>query len=157
VQKITPFLWFNGQAEEAVELYTSAFKNSKVVTIRRTGKGGPAPEGSVMAVDFQLEGQDFIALNGGSQFQFTPAISLFVSCEDQSEVDRLWEKLIEGGVEQPCGWLKDRFGVSWQVIPKILGELLFDPNPVKSGNVMQAMMQMKKIDIAAIEAAHAGS
>ncbi|SHG04447.1 Glyoxalase superfamily enzyme, possibly 3-demethylubiquinone-9 3-methyltransferase [Microbulbifer donghaiensis] len=155
MQKITPFLWFDGCAEAAVEFYTGVFPDSKVLGVRRAPKGGPAPEGAVMAVDFQLEGQNFVAINGGPQFQFTPAISLFVSCEDQREVDRLWGKLTEEGEELPCGWLTDRFGVSWQIIPQALGERLFDADTVKAGNVMQAMLKMKKIDIAAIEEAYA--
>lgn len=157
MQRITPCLWFYGRAEEAAEFYTAVFNDSRVVNIRRAASGGPMPEGAVIGVDFQLEGQDFIALNGGPQFEFSPAISLFVNCGDQKEVDQLWEKLTEGGEEQPCGWLRDRFGVSWQIIPKVLGDKLFDPDPVKAGNVMQAMMQMKKIDIAAIEKAHASA
>ncbi|MFC6635365.1 VOC family protein [Microbulbifer taiwanensis] len=156
MQKITPFLWFESRAEEAVEFYTAIFNNSRVVKMRRAPEGGPAPAGSVLGIDFQLEGQDFVAINGGPQFQFTPAISLFVSCKDQAEVDRLWARLTEGGEELPCGWLTDRFGVSWQIIPEVLGERMFDPDPARAGNVMQAMMQMKKIDIAAIEAAYAG-
>lgn len=155
MQKITPFLWFDEQAEEAVEFYAGIFNNSRVVNIRRAPEGGPVPAGSVMGIDFQLEGQDFVAINGGPQFQFTPAISLFIRCGDQVEVDRLWARLTEGGEEQPCGWLTDKFGVSWQIVPEILGDRLFDPDPAKAGSVMQAMMQMKKIDIAAIEDAYA--
>lgn len=156
MQKITPFLCFDGRAEQVVEFYTGIFNNSRIVTVRRAPEGGPAPAGSVMGIDFQLEGQDFVAINGGPQFQFTPAISLFVSCCDQAEVDRLWARLTEDGEEQPCGWLTDKFGISWQIIPEILGDRLFDPDPARAGSVMQAMMQMKKIDIAAIEAAYAG-
>lgn len=150
MQKITPFLWFNGQAEEAVKLYTSVFKNSKIV---HESKG---PNGAFFSANFQLEGQDFIALNGGPQFTFSPAISLFINCHSQEEVDELWEKLSAGGAQQQCGWLQDRFGISWQVIPSVLGELLHGPDPAKAGRVMQAMMQMTKIDIAKLKAAAEG-
>ena len=156
MQKITPFLWFDNQAEEAMNFYVSVFANSRVVHVSRYGDAGPGPKGSVMSVTFELEGQRFMALNGGPQFSFTPAISLFVSCETQEEVDRLWAALVDGGEEQPCGWLKDRYGVSWQIIPNALGELLGDPDPVKSQRVMQAMLQMKKIDVAGLKQAHAG-
>jgi predicted 3-demethylubiquinone-9 3-methyltransferase (glyoxalase superfamily) len=152
MQKIVPFLWFDGRAEEAMSFYVSIFENSKVTSVSRAG-----PDGPVMSGTFQLEGQDFYALNGGPQYTFTPAISMFINCETQAEVDFLWEKLIEGGGrESQCGWLQDRFGVSWQVIPKILGQLLRDRNPEKSKRVMQAMLQMKKIDIATLREAHDG-
>src|SRR3954449_5265969 len=156
MQKITPFLWFNGQAEEAMNFYVSIFKNSKVVSVQRYGDGGPGPKGSVMSATFQLEGQDFYALNGGPQFAFTPAISFFVSCETQAEVDELWEKLSEGGEKGRCAWLKDKFGLSWQIVPTALGKLLSDKDPEKSKRVMQAMMKMGKIEIAELQKAHEG-
>ncbi|MFI5173694.1 MAG: VOC family protein [Terriglobia bacterium] len=147
MQKITPFLWFDGKTEEAMNFYVSIFKNSKVVNISRYGEGGPAPKGTVMSTTFQLEGQQFMALNGGPAFTFSHAISFFVNCETQEEVDELWEKLSAGGQKERCGWLKDKYGVSWQIIPSVLGEMLNDPDPVKSSRVMQAMLQMNKIDI----------
>ena len=147
MQKITPFLWFDGKAEEAMNFYVSIFKNSKVVSVARYGDAGPGPKGTVMSATFQLEGQEFYALNGGPQYKFTPAISLFISCKTQEEVDELWEKLSEGGRTDQCGWLQDKFGLSWQVIPTILGELLRDKDRAKSNRVMQAMMKMTKIDI----------
>jgi len=147
MQKITPFLWFDGNAEEAMNFYVSLFKNSKVGKVTRYGEAGPGPKGSVMSATFQLEGQDFYALNGGPQVKFTPAISFFVNCEAQEEVDALWEKLSAGGRKDRCGWLQDRFGVSWQIIPSVLGKLLGDPDPEKSKRVMMAMLQMDKIDI----------
>jgi predicted 3-demethylubiquinone-9 3-methyltransferase (glyoxalase superfamily) len=153
VQKIVPFLWFDGQAEEAMNFYVSIFKNSKVVSVTRYGKAGPGPEGTVMSATFQLEGQDFYALNGGPMYTFSPAISLFVNCETQQKVDKLWEKLSEGGEKQPCGWLRDQYGISWQIIPTILGKLLSDKDAAKSQRVMQAMLQMKKIDIARLKQA----
>ena len=156
MQKITPFLWFNGQAEEAMNFYVSIFKNSKVVSVQRYGDAGPGPKGSVMSATFQLEGQDFYALNGGPQFTFTPAISFFVSCETQAEVDELWEKLSEGGEKGRCAWLKDKFGLSWQIVPTALGKLLGDKDPQKSKRVMQAMMKMDKIDIAELQKAYEG-
>lgn len=156
MQKITPFLWYDGTAEEAARFYTSIFKNSRIVSTTRYGDAGPGPKGSVMSVVFQLEGQDFYALNGGPMYKFTPAISFFVSCQTQSEVDELWEKLSAGGTPNRCGWLTDRFGVSWQIIPKHLGDMLQDKNPARSQRVMQAMMQMGKIDIAALEQAYNG-
>ena len=146
-QKITPFLWFNGDAEEAMNFYVSVFRNSKIVSMSRYGEAGPGPKGTVMSGTFQLAGQQFHALNGGPQYKFTEAISLFVNCESQEEVDELWEKLSKGGEKSRCGWLKDKFGLSWQVIPSILGKLLRDKNPEKSKRVMQAMLQMDKIDI----------
>ena len=148
MQKITPFLWFNDNAEEAVNLYTSIFKNSKIESVSRYGEGGPGPAGQVMSMTFKLFGQDFMALNGGPVFNFTPSISLFVDCETQQEVDDYWDKLTKGGVIEQCGWLKDKFGVSWQIIPSILGKLLNDKDPVKAKRVMEAMLQMKKIEIA---------
>jgi predicted 3-demethylubiquinone-9 3-methyltransferase (glyoxalase superfamily) len=154
VQKITPFLWFDNQAEEAVNFYISLFKNSKVNTTKRYGDAGPGPKGSVMIVSFQLEGQDFIALNGGPSFKFTPALSLYVDCETQDEVDQLWENLSAGGRKDRCGWLQDKYGLSWQIIPRALQQLMSDPDPKKSASVMQAMLQMDKIDIEALKRAH---
>lgn len=157
-QKITTFLWFNGQAEQAAEHYLSIFPNSKIIDIARWGKGGPAPEGSVMSVVFELAGQTFMALNGGPMYKFTPAISLFVSCENQAEVDTIWEKFLSaGGRPTACGWLDDKFGLSWQIIPVQLTQLMSDPDPVKAGRVAQAMMKMIKIDVAELERAHRGS
>jgi len=152
--RISPFLWFDTQAEEAARFYVSIFKNSKIVKIARYGEAGPGPKGNVMTVVFELEGQEFIALNGGPQFKFTEAISFSVNCETQKEVDQFWEKLSQGGEEGPCGWLKDRYGLSWQINPVILGEMLSDPDPRKSRRVMQAMLKMKKIDIAALKKAY---
>jgi len=154
--KITPFLWFDGRAEEAMNFYTSIFKNSKVGRVTRYGDAGPAPKGSVMSATFQLEGQEFMALNGGPMFSFTPAVSFFVNCETQEEVDELWEKLSEGGKKERCGWLKDKFGLSWQIIPSILGQLLGDKDPAKSARVMQAMLQMTKIEIEGLKRAARG-
>jgi predicted 3-demethylubiquinone-9 3-methyltransferase (glyoxalase superfamily) len=156
MQKITPFLWYDGRAEEAANFYTSIFNNSKIVSLTRYGDAGPGPKGSVMSVIFQLEGQDFYALNGGPMFQFTPAISFFVNCQTQAEVDELWEKLSVGGRKDRCGWLQDKFGVSWQIIPRHLSEMLADKDPAKSQRVMQAMMQMEKIDIEGLKRAYAG-
>jgi len=155
MQKITSFLWFDGMAEEAMNFYVSIFQNSKVGMVTRYGEGGPGPKGTVMSATFQFEGQEFMALNGGPLFKFTPAISFFVNCQTQAEVDALWEKLSAGGQKQKCGWLTDKFGVSWQIIPSVLGELLHDKDPVKSKNVMQAMLQMEKIDIQRLKDAHA--
>ena len=155
IQKITPYLWFDNQAEEAAHFYTSIFNNSKVGDIQRYGEGGPGEPGSAMIVTFELEGQQFVALNGGPQYKFSEAISFFVSCETQKEVDHFWQKLNSaGGEEGPCGWLKDRYGVSWQIIPTALTELMSDPNPEKAGKVMQAMLQMSKIDIAGLRRAY---
>jgi predicted 3-demethylubiquinone-9 3-methyltransferase (glyoxalase superfamily) len=154
MQKITPFLWFNDQAEEAMNFYVSIFKNAKIGSITRYGDAGPGPKGSVMAATFQLEGQDFFALNGGPQFQFTPAISFFVNCETQEEVDELWEKLSAGGRKDRCGWLQDKYGLSWQIIPSVLNTMLRDKNPAKAYKVMQAMLQMDKIDIARLKQAY---
>lgn len=153
MQKITPFLWFNDQAEEAMQFYTSVFKNAKAGTVTRYGEGGPAPAGSVMSATFTLEGQEFFALNGGPHYQFTPAISFFVSCENQEEIDQLWSKLSADPSAEQCGWLKDKFGLSWQIIPSNLSQLLGQQDPEKAKKVMMAMMQMKKIDIAALQQA----
>lgn len=157
MQKITPFLWFDGKAEEAANFYVSIFKNSRVVNISRCGEAGPGPKGSVMSATFQLDGQPFMALNGGPMFTFSPAVSFFVNCETQEEVDELWEKLSEGGEKQRCGWLKDKYGLSWQIIPAALGEMLQDKDAEKSSKVMQAMLQMDKIDINALRRAYAGT
>jgi predicted 3-demethylubiquinone-9 3-methyltransferase (glyoxalase superfamily) len=154
MQKITPFLWFDDKAEEAMNFYVSIFKNSKVVSVSRYGEGGPGAKGSVMSATFELEGQRFMALNGGPHFKFSEAISLFINCETQQEVDELWEKLSAGGEKSRCGWLKDKFGLSWQVIPSALGRMLQDKDPVKSKRVMQAMLQMDKIDIARLKQAY---
>ncbi len=154
MQKITPFLWFNDNAEEAVNFYISIFRNSKILSISRLPEGTPGPAGKVITATFQLEGQEFIALNGGPAFKFTEAISFFVNCETQKEVDDLWEKLSAGGETSQCGWLKDKFGVSWQIIPTALGQLLGDPDPQKSQNVMQAMLKMSKINIATLRRAY---
>jgi predicted 3-demethylubiquinone-9 3-methyltransferase (glyoxalase superfamily) len=156
MQKITPFLWFDSKAEEAMNFYVSVFKNSKVVGVSRYGDAGPGPKGSVMTATFELEGQRFIALNGGPTFTFTPAISLFVNCETQQEVDDLWAKLSAGGREDRCGWLQDKYGLSWQIIPSTLMDLMQDKDPEKSKRVMQAMLQMVKIDIAGLKKAYAG-
>ncbi len=153
-QKITPFLWFDHQAEEAATFYTSIFKNSKIETVTRYGDAGPGPKGSVMTIAFALDGQKFVALNGGPQYQFNPAISFVVNCEGQEEVDHYWEKLTTGGKEIQCGWLVDKYGVSWQIVPKVLVELLRDKDPARSQRVMKAMFQMKKIDIAGLKAAY---
>lgn len=154
MQKITPYLWFNGKAEEAMNYYVSIFKNSKVVSVTRCGDVGPGPKGSVLMATFQLDGQEFHALNGGPMFTFSPAISFFVNCETQAEVDELWEKLSAGGEIQMCGWLRDQFGVSWQIIPTILGKLMRDPDAKKSSSVMQAMLRMKKLDIKLLQQAY---
>ncbi len=153
-QKITPFLWFDNQAEEAANFYVSIFKNSRITGIDRYGAAGPLPKGTVMTVSFDLEGQGLIALNGGPEYKFTEAISFFVNCETQAEVDELWAKLSAGGEEGPCGWLKDKYGLSWQIVPTILPALLSDPDPEKSQRVMRAMLQMKKIDISALKRAY---
>ena len=154
MQKITPFLWFDGQAEEAMNFYTSIFKNSKIGRVTRFGAAGPGPKGSVMIASFELNGQEFTALNGGPQFKFTEAISFFVNCETQEEVNELWEKLSAGGKKGQCGWLKDKFGVSWQIIPAALGKLMGDKDPEKSKRVMQAMLKMQKIEIKALQQAY---
>ena len=152
--KITPFLWFNDQAEEAMNFYTAIFKKSKIGSVSRYGEGGPGQPGSVMTATFEIDGQEFMVLNGGPLFTFSEAISFFVSCETQAEVDELWEKLTEGGEEGQCGWLKDKYGLSWQIVPSALGELLNDPDAEKAGRVMNAMLQMKKIDIAGLRSAY---
>ncbi len=149
MQKIAPSLWFNDNAEEAAKFYTSIFKNSKILSTM------PGPNGKLLGVSFQIEGQEFKALNGGPQFSFTPAISFFVNCETQEEVDELWDKLSAGGQKERCGWLKDRFGVSWQIIPTVLGELLSHKDRAKAQNAMNAMLQMDKIDIAGLKRAAA--
>ena len=154
MQKITPFLWFNDKAEEAMNFYVSIFKNSKVGRVTRYGDAGPGPKGSVMSATFQLEGQEFFALNGGPHYTFTPAISLFVNCETQQEVDELWEKLSAGGRKDRCGWLQDKYGLSWQIIPSVLVEMLGDKDPAKGKRVMQAMLQMEKIDIKRLKQAY---
>jgi predicted 3-demethylubiquinone-9 3-methyltransferase (glyoxalase superfamily) len=153
-KKITTFLTFDGQAEEAIELYTSIFPHSKLLSATRYPAGAPGPEGSLMSASFQLAGQEFMALNGGPSFSFSQGISLFVDCETQEEVDELWERLTDGGEPGPCGWLTDRFGVSWQIIPRTLGELLSDQNAAKSQAVMQAMLQMQKIEIDGLQRAY---
>ena len=154
-QKITTFLWFDNNAEEAAKFYTSIFKNSKILNLSRYGDAGPGPKGSVMACTFQLEGQEFIALNGGPHFKFTEAISLLVDCETQEEVDTLWNTLTaDGGAPSQCGWLKDKFGLSWQIIPSALMEMMTDRDPAKSRRVMEAMMQMSKIDIQKLRQAY---
>jgi predicted 3-demethylubiquinone-9 3-methyltransferase (glyoxalase superfamily) len=155
LQKITPFLWFDKNAEEAVNFYVSIFKNSKIERVTRYGDAGPGPKGTAMTVDFQLEGQTFVALNGGPEYKFTPAISFFVNCETQQEVDDLWEKLTAGGEEVACGWLKDRYGVSWQIVPTVLGALMQDQDPEKAQRVTEALFKMKKIDIKTLQEAHA--
>lgn len=157
MQKITPFLWFEDQAEEAVNFYTSIFKNSRIGEVARYGEAGPRPKGTVMTVSFYLDGQEFIALNGGPEFNFTEAISFFVHCETQEEVDELWEKLTEGGEEVQCGWLKDKYGVSWQVVPNTLMNYINGPDAEKSARAVQAMLQMKKIDIYKIKQAYDGN
>ncbi len=155
MQRITPFLWFDGKAEEAMNFYVSIFKNSKVLTVTRYGEAGPGPKGTVMTAEFQLDGQEFVALNAGPRFKFTEAISFVVNCQ-QEEVDYFWQKLSEGGAESQCGWLKDKYGLSWQVVPTILVELFNDRDPEKSQRVVQAMLQMKKIEIALLKQAYEG-
>jgi predicted 3-demethylubiquinone-9 3-methyltransferase (glyoxalase superfamily) len=155
MQKVTPFLWFDDKAEEAMNFYLAIFKNSKAGNIYRNGDSAGG-SGKVMSVTFELDGQPFMAINGGPHFTFSPAISMFVNCETQSEVDELWEKLSAGGEKSRCGWLKDKYGLSWQIIPSALGTLLHDKDPAKARRVMQAMMQMTKIDIKALQLAHEG-
>jgi predicted 3-demethylubiquinone-9 3-methyltransferase (glyoxalase superfamily) len=158
MQKITPFLWYDGRAEEAANFYASIFKNSKIGKVARYGEEGARvsgmPKGTVMTVAFELEGQEFVALNGGPQFTFTPAISFVVNCKTQEEVDELWEKLSEGGQKNRCGWLQDKFGVSWQIVPTALGEMLQDKDAEKSSRVMKAMLQMDKLDIGGLKQAY---
>jgi predicted 3-demethylubiquinone-9 3-methyltransferase (glyoxalase superfamily) len=157
MQRITPNLWFDDQAEEAAKFYTTVFKNSKINAIAHYGSAGPRPAGTVMMVDFELDGQQFTALNGGpADFQFNEALSLIVNCASQEEVDYFWQTLSEGGEEGACGWLRDKYGVSWQIIPTAMNEMISDPDPGRSQRAMQAMLQMKKIDIAAIERAYRG-
>jgi predicted 3-demethylubiquinone-9 3-methyltransferase (glyoxalase superfamily) len=156
VQKITPFLWFDGKAEEAANFYVSIFKNSKIENISRYGDAGPGPNGSVMIVGFQLEGQKFTALNGGPHYTFSPAVSFYVDCETQAEVDELWERLSAGGKKMQCAWLTDKFGVTWQIVPRALIELMQDKDPVKSQRVFKAMLQMTKIDIEGLKRAYRG-
>jgi predicted 3-demethylubiquinone-9 3-methyltransferase (glyoxalase superfamily) len=156
LQKISPFLWFDTQAEEAVKFYTSIFKDSSIGAVTYYSEMGPGPKGSVMTIGFQLEGQQFVALNGGPHFKFTEAVSFVVNCESQEEVDHFWDKLSAGGQEVQCGWVKDRFGLSWQIVPTVLPKLFQDKDPERSKRVMQAMLQMKKLDIAALEKAYRG-
>ena len=153
MQKITPFLWFDNNAEEAMNFYISVFKNSKITSITRYGEAGPGQKGTVMTGIFQIEEQEFYALNGGPNYSFTPAISLFVNCESQQEIDELWEKLSEGGKKDRCGWLTDKFGLSWQIVPSVLGKLLHGPDPEKSNRVMKAMLKMNKLDIRQLQQA----
>lgn len=157
MQKITPFLWFDGKAEEAMNFYISIFKNSKILSVTRYGEAGPGPKGTVMTAKFALNGQEFVALNGGPQFTFTEAISFVVNCETQQEVDELWEKLSAGGQKSRCGWLKDKYGLSWQVVPTALVEMLQDKDAKKSNRVMQAMLQMNKIEIETLRRAYQAS
>jgi len=157
MQKITPFLWFDNQAEEAINFYTSVFKDSKILIVAKYGKEGPGPEGTVMTAKFMIEGQEFVALNGGPQFTFSEAISFVINCENQEEIDYYWDKLSEGGEEQGPGWIKDKYGVSWQVVPVILTEMLSDEDPLKSQRVMAAMMQMMKLDIKTLKDAYKGN
>jgi two-component system sensor histidine kinase QseC len=158
MQKITPYLWFDGNAEEAVAFYTSVFKNSKTVNVSHYSEAGPMPAGSVMTIEFEIEGQEFVALNGGPHYKFTPAISLSVSCESQAEIDDLWDKLLAGG-GQPvqCGWLTDKFGLSWQIVPRVLLDFMQDKDPVKARRTAEAMFKMVKLDIAALKKAYAGT
>ena len=160
MQKITPFLWFDNQAEEAANFYTGIFKKSRIVKVARYGEEGAKvsgrPKGTVMTIEFELDGQTFTALNGGPHFKFTEAVSFLVSCETQDEVDVFWEKLSEGGQKNQCGWLKDKFGLSWQIVPTVLGDLMSDPDPEKSKRVMTAMLKMTKVDIKVLQQAHAG-
>jgi predicted 3-demethylubiquinone-9 3-methyltransferase (glyoxalase superfamily) len=154
MQKIHPFLWFDNQAEEAMNFYVSVFKNSKAGSVTRYPKGSPGPEGQVMTAEFQLEGLQFTALNGGPNYKFSPAMSLYVDCQSQEEVDRIWNRLLEGGQVQACGWITDKFGVTWQIIPEALPRLMTDKNPKKAEAVMQAMLKMKKIDANVLQQAY---
>ena len=156
MQKIVPFLWFDGQADEAVNFYTSIFKNATITSVTRYGDAGPGPKGSIMSATFELDGQEFYALNGGPMFKFSPAISFFVKCETQEEVDYYWSKLAAGGQTNQCGWLQDKFGVSWQVVPTLLGKLLGDKDAAKANRVMQAMLKMTKLDVAGLQRAYDG-
>jgi predicted 3-demethylubiquinone-9 3-methyltransferase (glyoxalase superfamily) len=156
-QKITTSLWFDGDAEEAANLYTSLFKNSKITNISRWGDVGPGEKGTVLTVMFELDGQEFIGINGGPEFKFSEAISLMVNCESQEEVDFFWDRLTaDGGEESMCGWLKDKFGLSWQIVPTVLGELVGDPDPAKANRATEAMLKMRKLDIQTLQDAHAG-
>lgn len=157
MQKIVPFLWFDNTAEEAVKFYTSIFKNSKVISMTRMDDARTGAKDAVLVATFQLEGREFMALNGGPMYRFTPAISLYVNCETQAEVDELWRRLSDGGKELQCGWLTDKFGVTWQIVPTILGKLIGDKDPVKSKRAMDAMLKMVKIDIEVLKRAHAGA
>lgn len=157
VQKITPFLWFDGKAEEAANFYTSVFPNSKVVRVIRCGEAGPGPAGSVLTVEFHLEGQTFVGLNGGPIFKFTEAVSFVVNCQSQEEIDFYWEKLAAGGAEVECGWLKDQFGLSWQIVPTLLFQWMSDPDPAKSARVLQAVWSMKKLDLGRLQKAYEGA
>ena len=156
MQQISTCLWYDGKAEEAANFYTSIFKDSKIIDTMRCGEGGPGPKGSVLTVTFEINGYEIIALNGGSDFKFTPAISLFVKCKTQAEVDYYWDKLLAGGKPEHCGWLADKFGVSWQIVPTVLGDMLQDKDPAKSKRVMEAMMKMIKLDIPALQRAYDG-
>ena len=156
MQKITPFLWFDDNAEEAVNLYTSVFRDSAIMDVSRYAEGSPGPVGSIMSITFKLNGQEFMALNGGPVFTFSPATSFFVNCETQDEVDEYWERLSEGGEKQNCGWLTDRFGVTWQIVPSVLSQLLNGPDPEGSKRAMEAMLKMKKLDVAALQRAYDG-
>ena len=156
MQRITPFLWFENQAEEAVNFYASIFKNSKIGKVSRYGDAGPGPKGAVMTASFNLDGQDFIALNGGPQFKFSPAISFVVNCDTQQEIDHYWSKLSAGGRTDQCGWLTDKFGLSWQIVPSVLGQLVSDKDAERSGRVMKALLQMTKLDIEGLKQAHEG-
>jgi predicted 3-demethylubiquinone-9 3-methyltransferase (glyoxalase superfamily) len=147
MQPITPCLWFDGKAEEAANFYISVFRNSRIMSVARYGDAGPGPKGAAMIVNFQLEGQDFLALNGGPQYTFTPAISFLRTCETQREIDDLWTKLTGGGQESQCGWLTDKFGVSWQIVPSVLSKLMQDKDPARSKRVMESMLTMRKLDI----------
>jgi predicted 3-demethylubiquinone-9 3-methyltransferase (glyoxalase superfamily) len=157
MQKIHPCLWFDGQAEQAAKFYTSIFRNSRIGRILRTGDAGPGPKGSVLTIEFELDGETFMGLNGGPEFSFTPAISIVVNCDTQTEVDGYWDKLLPGGKPQQCGWLTDRFGVSWQIVPKVLPEMLMDQDAARAARVMNAMMNMIKLDIATLQQAYDGA
>jgi predicted 3-demethylubiquinone-9 3-methyltransferase (glyoxalase superfamily) len=157
MQKVTPFLWFDGNAEEALNFYVSLFKNSKILNVTRNVEGGFGPTGALFTATLQIDGQEFMVLNApGRNSEFTEAISLFVNCEGQDEVDELWSKLTEGGEESQCGWLKDKYGLSWQIIPTALGEMMSDKDPAKAGRAIQAMLQMQKIDIKRLQEAFDG-
>jgi predicted 3-demethylubiquinone-9 3-methyltransferase (glyoxalase superfamily) len=156
MQKVTPCLWFDQQAEEAARFYVSIFKNSKIGAINHYGEGAPMPKGTVLTVRFQLDSQEYLALNGGPIFKFTEAVSFIVNCETQEEVDRMWDKLAEGGQVQQCGWLKDKFGLSWQIVPTALAKMISDPEPGRAARVMKALLRMKKLDLEKLEEAYAG-